>query len=256
MPVKVRTKLLIAFVGTSVLLVAVGLLGQVVLGQSNDRVGSLGSLARRASAYGQLQQKAQHVRELLSGNAGAAFGAIWNDPGRKSLERVDGLAADAADRVAAGTAADRLGFTPPPEDREALGKIADTARRLERKLLEDLIPLYDDEEVPEEKALRIRANAEELASDLSTGAAALSNRTTDQINQVIARNASSFARSRALFIGVAAGAIVLALLLGFILSWSLIGPIQRIDTRLAAIASGNFSGHVEVDNRAGRAAMG
>jgi signal transduction histidine kinase len=48
---------------------------------------------------------------------------------------------------------------------------------------------------------------------------------------------------------VAAGAIVLALLLGFVLSWSVIGPIQRIDYRLAAIASGNFSGHVDVANR-------
>ena len=33
------------------------------------------------------------------------------------------------------------------------------------------------------------------------------------------------------------------------LSWSLIGPIQQIDARLAAIASGDFSGHVDVTNR-------
>jgi methyl-accepting chemotaxis protein len=33
------------------------------------------------------------------------------------------------------------------------------------------------------------------------------------------------------------------------LSWSLIGPIQRIDARLAGIASGDFSGHVDVENR-------
>ena len=32
-------------------------------------------------------------------------------------------------------------------------------------------------------------------------------------------------------------------------SWSLIGPIQDIDSRLAAIASGDFSGHVDVTNR-------
>jgi signal transduction histidine kinase len=59
-----------------------------------------------------------------------------------------------------------------------------------------------------------------------------------------------------LFIGVAVGAIVLALLLGFVLSWSVIGPIQNIDTRLAAIASGDFSGHVEVDNRDELGALG
>ena len=52
-----------------------------------------------------------------------------------------------------------------------------------------------------------------------------------------------------MFIGVAAGALVLALLLGFVLSWSLVGPIQSIGGRLAAIASGDFEGHVEVENR-------
>ena len=51
LPVTVRTKLLIAFVGTSMLLVAVGLLGQLVLGQSNDRVASLGALRERAIGY-------------------------------------------------------------------------------------------------------------------------------------------------------------------------------------------------------------
>jgi signal transduction histidine kinase len=42
---------------------------------------------------------------------------------------------------------------------------------------------------------------------------------------------------------------LLALLLALILSRALTGPIRRIDTRLAAIASGDFSGHVEVPNR-------
>jgi signal transduction histidine kinase len=255
LPVKVRTKLLIAFVGTSLLLVAVGLLGQVVLGQSNDRVGSLGSLARRASVYGRLQQNAKHVQELLSGNAGSAFGFVWSDPGRESLRRLDGLAADAADRVAAGTAEDQLLFTPPPEDVEALEKIEATALRLSGVLTEDLIPLYD-EKVSKEDVLRIRAGAEQLASDLSTDAAELLNRTIGEIDSLIARNESSYDSSRTLFIGVAAGAIVLALLLGFALSWSVIGPIQRIDSRLAAIASGDFSGRVEVENRDELGALG
>ena len=59
LPVNVRTKLLIAFVGTSLLLVAVGLLGQVVLGQSNDRVASVGPLQERAVQYSQLQADAR-----------------------------------------------------------------------------------------------------------------------------------------------------------------------------------------------------
>ena len=64
------------------------------------------------------------------------------------------------------------------------------------------------------------------------------------------------ASSRNLFIGVAAGAIGLALVLGFVLSWSLISPIERIDSRLAAIASGDFSGHVDVTNRDELGALG
>ena len=38
-------------------------------------------------------------------------------------------------------------------------------------------------------------------------------------------------------------------MLGFVLSWSLIGPIQRIEARLAATASGDFAGQVDVSNR-------
>jgi signal transduction histidine kinase len=90
---------------------------------------------------------------------------------------------------------------------------------------------------------------ERLANDVYQHAAELANRTTAQIEDLIARNASSFRSSRNLFIGVAVAAFVLALLLGFVLSWSVIGPIQRINAHLAAIASGDFSGLVEVENR-------
>ena len=78
-PVTVRTKLLIAFVGTALLLVTVGLLGQLVLGQSNDRVANLGALQVRASQYGQLQGEARYLREVLAQNAGPDFNVVWPD---------------------------------------------------------------------------------------------------------------------------------------------------------------------------------
>ena len=256
-PVKVRTKLLIAFVGTALLLVAVDLLGQIVLGQSNDRVGNLGALARRASAYGQLQRDAQHVQELLSANAGADYGLVWGSPNSKSKLVVDKLAASAALRVASGTAADQLGFEPPAEERDdLLKKIHDTAGQLATLMLEDLMPAYRYDGKPTGEMLATRAEAEQLASDLKQYAAVLSNGIEEDMKELITRNESSFASSRTLFISVAAGAIVLALLLGFVLSWSVIGPIQDIDTRLAAIASGDFSGHVVVQNRDELGALG
>src|SRR6476659_10172999 len=85
LPAKAHTKLLIAFVGTSVLLVAIGLLGQRVLGQSNDRIVSLGTLQERAFAYGQLQRDAWYARGLLAENTARAFAKIWpgRDPGKR-----------------------------------------------------------------------------------------------------------------------------------------------------------------------------
>ena len=41
----------------------------------------------------------------------------------------------------------------------------------------------------------------------------------------------------------------LALLLGLTLSWSLVDPIRRTETRLAEIASGDFSQRLDVSNR-------
>jgi signal transduction histidine kinase len=263
LPAKVHTKLLVAFVGTSVLLLTLGVLGLRVLGQSNDRVGDLGALRERAFAYGQLQRDAWHVRALLAQNPGDDFYEVWPgaDPGEAADPvAVDLLVVDAVAGVGAKTHVDRLLFTPPVDDAETLRSIRSTAERLSA-LMRDVIKLDKeiirqlakiDRDVPppgDERWLIYRQRAERLANDLYQDAAELSNRTTAQVDELIAWNASSFQNSRNLFIGVALGAIVLALLLGFVLSWSLIGPIQRIDTRLAAIASGDFSGHVEVENR-------
>jgi signal transduction histidine kinase len=268
LPANVRTKLLIAFVGTALLLVAVGLLGQRVLGQSNDRVASVGPLQERAVQYSQLQAEADHLRNVLSANVAKEFSIGWPDAtlpqirGTYSLA-VDLFAVDAADRIGARTAPDRLLFTPPRKDQKILDRIKNTAEKLSTLLLDEVIPVYGDRTTisSEDRDLReemlpLRAEAEQLATDLHQRAADLADGTRAEVEELIARNASSFASSRALFIGVAAGAIVLALLLGFALSWSVIGPIQDIDTRLAAIASGDFSGRVEVENRDELGALG
>jgi signal transduction histidine kinase len=268
LPANVRTKLLVAFVGTALLLVAVGLLGQRVLGQSNDRVASVGPLQERAVQYSQLQAEADHLRGVLSANVAKEFSTGWKDSALPQIRgtyslAVDLFAVDAADRIGARTAPDRLLFTPPLKDQKILDGIKNTAEKLSTLLVEKVIPVYgdrttisNDERDLREEMLPLRARAEQLATDLHQLAADLADGTRAEVEELIARNASSFASSRALFIGVAAGAIVLALLLGFVLSWSVIGPIQNINTRLAAIASGDFSGRVEVQNRDELGALG
>ena len=251
LPARVHTKLLVAFVGTAVLVVVVGLLGLRVLGQSNDRVARLGALEKRASAYGKLQSDASHVRLLLAENVADDFYKV-NNPnpprpsGREATAR-DQAVANALARIGPATFIDRLGFVPSAEDEDILRRIRATSGRLSTVMRQ--IIKYDRAPTPVKDPLPFRHRAERLAVDLRQLATELANETTARTDAVIAQNASSYASSRNLFIGVAAGAIVLALLLGFVLSRSLIEPIRRIDSRLAAIASGDFSGRVEVVNR-------
>ena len=251
LPAKVHTKLLIAFVGTAVLVVAVGVLGLRVLAQSNDRVAALGALQERAAAYGELQSDTRQIRLLLAENPGQDFYTVWPrglPSGREaSAVAIDLAVLSALARIGPATLPDGLGFMPPAEDERVLRKIRLTSKRLTTVMRE----LVDSNRgaVPRGGRLPRRHAVEELSVELKQLATELANATTAKTENLIAQNASSYASQRDLFVGVAAGAIVLALSLGFVLSWSLTGPIQRIDSRLAAIASGDFSGHVDVPNR-------
>ena len=248
-PAGVHVKLLVAFVGTALLVVVVGALGLRLLGQSNERVETLGTLQARAFAYGKLRSDASHVRGLLGQRVGGDFYEVFPDQNQEKLEAggllLDGAIASAAELLPASTFPDKLGFQPPPEDEQYLSRIRETGEQLARKL-QQIVEVGD---TAPEQADSLRVEAELLAIDLDQYATELANTTTARADALIAQNSSAYEHSRNLFIGVAAGAIVLALLLGFVLSWSVIGPIQRIDSRLAAIASGDFSGHVNVTNR-------
>jgi signal transduction histidine kinase len=238
-------------VGTAVLVVAVGILGLRVLGESQERVTRLGALQQRASAYGKLQSDASHVRLLLAVNVASDFYRVNQPnpprPSGREAAAVDKAIANAVALIGPATSVVSLGFGPPPQDRGALRAIRMRSGRLSA-VIRQLIDV-ETGATPGEGPPRLRHKAEQLAIDLNQLATELANATTAKTDTLIAQNASSYTSSRDLFIGVAVAAIVLALLLGFVLSWSLIGPIQRIDFRLAKIASGDFRGHVEVPNR-------
>jgi signal transduction histidine kinase len=251
LPAKVHTKLLIAFMGTAVLVVTVGVLGVRVLAESNDRVAALGTLRERAAAYGKLQSDTRQIRLLLAENQDPDFYKLWARglaTGREpSAVAIDRAVLNALARIGPATLPDELGFAPPAEDEQVLRKIRLTSNRL-TAVMRELVESRQGA-APRRARLPRRHRAEELSVELKELATELANATTAKTQDLITKNASSYARQRNLFVGVAAGAIVLALSLGFVLSWSLIGPIQRIDSRLRAIASGDFSGHVDVPNR-------
>jgi signal transduction histidine kinase len=252
-PARVHTKLLIAFLGTAVLVVAIGVLGLRFLAQSNDRVAALGALRERAAAYSELQNEARHIRLLLAENPGQDFYKVWpiGSPRRPAVA-VDRAVLSALARLGPTTLPDGLGFVPPPADSRDLRRVRLTSDRLAAEMREQVGSARDA--APGDRPPRHRV--EQLSVELYQLATELANRTTATTEALIAQNASSYVSQRNLFVGVAVGAIVAALLLGYVLSWSLIGPIHRIDSRLAATASGDFSGHVDVGNRDELGALG
>jgi signal transduction histidine kinase len=252
LPVRVRTKLLVAFVGTVLMLVVVGILGLRVLGQSNRRVETLGTLQLRAAAYRGLQTEASQVRVLLGLRAGGEDLNVYagrgsSAPTGRSLVNLDQTVATTLAQLSQGADASSLGFAPPPADDAVLGQIRATSSQL-ADVMTTIIG-FDQAEQPQKSAQLQSSKGEPLAHDLESLTNRLVSTTQAETTALIASNRSSFSASQRLFLAVAAGGIVLALLLGFVLAWSLIGPIQRMESRVAAIAAGDFTGRVEIPNR-------
>ena len=153
----------------------------------------------------------------------------------RSIDRVVGTAL-----AGLGTATE-LRFEPASDERPYFREI-----RSDYGSLTSLVTQIKNSPRP---SLRLHQRAENVADKLKIAAQHLATQTQTKTDALVAQNRSSYESSRNLFIGVAAGAVVLALLLGFVLSWALIGPIQRIGGASRGIASGDFSRHVEVANR-------
>jgi signal transduction histidine kinase len=227
------------------LLVAVALLGLRVLGQSNSRAERLGTLQLRLAGYQELEADAAALRQLLALCTGTPDYEKFLNGGRPTpgaaptclrsiQEPIDTM-------LALLGSATQLGFEPAKNEAGAF-------RHLEKDYAE-LKAVVGKISASSASAFPLHARAETLSVDLEVAARSLAETASDETNALITKNRQAYTGSRNLFIGVGAGTVLLALLLGFVLSWALIAPIQRIGGRLAAIASGDFSSRVEVPNR-------
>ncbi len=131
---------------------------------------------------------------------------------------IDQAVRNALLRLGPATRVDSLGFVPPAADRLVLQDIRRKRERL--SLVMDLVIQEEIRGASDEDQRQPRNFAHQLAADLYQTAAELSNATTAATEDVIAQNSRSYASQRELFIGVALGALGLALLLGLVLSWS------------------------------------
>ena len=252
-PAKVRTKLLVAFLIIAALLVLVGVLGLRVLGQSNARVQRLGTLQLRSSAYETLQTQANELQQELgvraSGDPGAAAltGAKSQRVGGHRWILLDAAILDSLSQLSPDTTEALYKFVPPPADERVLREIRHDYHRVVGAM--GTLRTRDKAGISDERSRVLLQTAIDTDTDLFALTNELANRTTEQTASLIAANRSAYTSSRNLIIGVSAVSVALALGLGLILSWSLISPIQRTETRLAEIAAGDFSGRLDVPNR-------
>jgi signal transduction histidine kinase len=251
-PANVRTKLLVAFLIIAALLVLVGVLGLRFLGQANGRVQGLGTLQLRSQVYDTLQTEASLLRQLLgyrtSGEPGqAALTGAKNAPGGQRWVRVDGTIRFALSQLSPSSSEVTFHFVPPPGDERMLEQIRRDYHRIDGALT--TFTKLDSANAASAKARPALTDAINADQDLFEVTNQLANRTSNETESLIAANRTAYTSSRNLFLGVGAISVVLALGLGLVLSWSLIGPIQRTETRLAEIAAGDFSGHLDLPNR-------
>ncbi|MGH9037384.1 MAG: histidine kinase dimerization/phospho-acceptor domain-containing protein, partial [Acidimicrobiia bacterium] len=230
-PVPIRRKLFMAFGVLVALLVTIGAIGVHALGQSNDRTKALGVLQRKVSVYRQLQ----------------------NDTNVKLYRGASALADP--DPAALDTALRQLNQSYD------FGRLASAARG-EGDLLTRIEASYNQFVTVMAEGIELvrqgnpaggqelqRTRAKPLADRLERLTNQLVNKAESDIASLISENQRAFRDSRRAFIAVAAGGIALALLLGFAMSWSIVGPITQMERRFDELAAGDFSGHVEVVNR-------
>jgi signal transduction histidine kinase/CheY-like chemotaxis protein len=231
LPVPVHRKLVVAFGAVVALLVAVGALGVHSLGEANRRTERLASLQGKVSIYRQLQNDT--IIKLYGG-----VSALLNS---------DPVALDAALRqLRQSYDFSRLQFAARDE-RELLSRIETSYDQFVTVMAEG-IELVRQGNLAQGQELQ-RTRGKPLADQIERLINQLVNRAESDIATLVDRTEASYQASRRFFIAVAAGGIGLALLLGFAISWSILGPVNQMGQRFDELASGDFSRHVEVFNR-------
>jgi signal transduction histidine kinase/HAMP domain-containing protein len=231
-PAKVHAKLLVAFLAIVVLLIAVGAIGLLLLSHSNRRATDLVELHRKIAAYRQLQHDT--TAQLYS----VASALLTHD--ERTLE------ATLRQLNQFGYDLDRLQFVAKDEV-ELLGQVRKDYDQF-IQVVSQAVEMIRGGRIAEGNQLQI-TQANPLAERLERLMNQLVNRAEADMVASIEASDAAYAHSRWIVIGFALGSIVLALLLGYAISWSVIGPVQQMDERFEQIASGDFSRRIEVPNR-------
>src|SRR3989454_12689053 len=231
-PVTVHAKLLAAFLAIVVLLITVGAVGLQTLSAVNRRAENLVQLQRKIAAYRQLQHDT--TGQLYSVSAALLV------PDERTLE------ATLRRLHQFGYDLDRLQFVARDEV-ELLGQVREDYDQF-IKVVTRVIELIRAGKAAEGRELQ-QSQAGPLADRLERLTNELVNKAEADMVAGIEATEKSYTFSRSVVIGFAVGSIGLALVLGYAISWSVIGPVRQMDARLRDIAAGDFGGQLQIVNR-------
>jgi signal transduction histidine kinase len=231
-PAPIQLKFLAVLGVLAGLLILVGVIGLVVLGEANARGQRVVDLQRRSVAYADLQRETTTqlyaVETALATSDPRLIDAAVRQLGLTgySVDRLQFVASGEADLVArVVTAHDQFAaLNRQTLDLARAGQTVDAQRlqTVEVQPVADRLDRLTNE-------LRDRAQAE--------------------VAQSIEDSRQAYAVSQAIVLAFAGISLVLALVLGLALGFSIIRPIRAIGSGVERIAAGDFDQHVRVDNR-------
>ena len=230
----VHRKLLFGFLAGALLLVAMGALGLVVIRQMNDRMVELNRAQLKATRahemlYAVTAQSHYRAMALLLPQDAAKYNGQVEDAKTTFAGLLDAMA-----RAEPANAAFYADVTSVNQEYEASSQ-----RVLER---------FQQGDIPGATSLHLNEEhptSHELEASMRTLIATA--------NEDMTRAQVDFQNSRTFFtamvVAFSATSVIVALLLGFVLSWAFIIPVRKMQRALADITAGDFDERVEVPNR-------
>ena len=239
-PARVQSKLLAAFLAIVALLIIMGAVGLQVLSGVNQRTEELIQLQRKIEAYRQVQHDT--TSQLYS----VATALLLADEHTLSstLRQLNQFGYDV----------DRLKFVAKDEV-ELIEQFRHDYNRfidVVTAIIELIRARPRGRSAADAAAGFHPAGRPARAADQSAGQQGRSRRRLRASRR--ARKPTSTAQW--IVIAFAIGSIALALGLGYAISWSLVGPVKKIEAQLNQVAAGDFTQRVEVVNRDELGALG
>ena len=231
-PAPIQAKLLVAFLTIAGLLIVVGAVSLAALAKVNDRAEEMGKLQRKIAAYRQIQHDT--TAQLYSVTSALLV------PDERTLE------ATLRQLNQFGYDLDRLQFVAQDEV-EILGRVRKDYETFIAVVTETIGLIRAGKPAEGREAQISRAGP--LADRLERLTNELVNKAEADMMAGIEEGAEDYLRSRRLVIVFAVGSILLALGLGYAISWSVVGPVRQMDERFSEIAGGDFGKQVRVPNR-------